>query len=189
MLFVDGENLVCRGQQFAKENSIPLAEPRYYQADSFLWLPRDDVYSYSSAREPIGESDHVNGEAIRSYYFTSVAGDDAKRDKVRTALWKLGFDAHVFRKDKSRGSKGVDIALTREMLSHAFRDNYDAAALVSGDSDYIPLIQEVKSLGKRVDLWFLPCKGLSEELKLTADSFVDLSNRFTMSWQRLSKKR
>jgi len=30
------------------------------------------------------------------------------------------------------------------MLSHAFLDHYEVACLVTGDADYIPLVEEVK---------------------------------------------
>ena len=35
----------------------------------------------------------------------------------------------------TRRSKGVDIILTKDMLSHAFPGNFDAALLVAGDGD------------------------------------------------------
>jgi len=34
----------------------------------------------------------------------------------------------------------VDIALTKDLLSNAFLDNYDVALLASGDAGYIPVI-------------------------------------------------
>jgi uncharacterized protein (TIGR00288 family) len=104
--------------------------------------------------------------------------------EVEQALWSLGFTPQVFRRDKGRGSKGVDIALTKEMLSHAFRDNYDAAALVAADADYVPLVDEVKRLGKRVHVWFFNAPCLSPKLKLSADVFIDLAPRFEDLWKR-----
>ena len=43
-------------------------------------------------------------------------------------------------------AKGVDIALTKDLLSHAFLDNYDAVVLVAGDGDYVPVVEELKRL-------------------------------------------
>ena len=31
-----------------------------------------------------------------------------------------------------------------------FEDHYDVAVLIAGDGDYVPLVEEVKSLGKVV---------------------------------------
>jgi hypothetical protein len=38
MLFVDGENLTIRGQDFASANSLKLSEGPYYKKDAFLWM-------------------------------------------------------------------------------------------------------------------------------------------------------
>jgi uncharacterized LabA/DUF88 family protein len=85
----------------------------------------------------------------RANYYTSVVGDADKLNKVAKRLWALGFDPHVFKKARQEEkAKGVDIALTKDMLSHAFRNNYEIAVLYAGDGDYVPLVEEVKSLGK-----------------------------------------
>ena len=47
-------------------------------------------------------------------------------------------------------TKGVDNALTKDLLSNAFLDNYDVAVVITGDADYRPVIQEVERLGKTV---------------------------------------
>ena len=41
-----------------------------------------------------------------------------------------------------------------DMLSNAYNDNFDVAVLVAGDGDYIPLISEIKRLGKVIYLVF-----------------------------------
>ena len=51
----------------------------------------------------------------------------------------------------------------------------------SGDSDYGPLVDRVKSLGKLVWVWFFERKedGLGPELKLSADTLIPLEALFT----------
>lgn len=44
--------------------------------------------------------------------------------------------------------KAVDVNLAVDLLQLA--DNYDVAIIVSGDGDYVPVVQAVKDLGKRV---------------------------------------
>jgi hypothetical protein len=39
MMFVDGENLTIRGQEFAKKNHIALSEGKFFTRDGFVWLP------------------------------------------------------------------------------------------------------------------------------------------------------
>ena len=49
----------------------------------------------------------------------------------------------------------VWILLSRKTcVSHAYQSDYDTAILVSGDRDYVPLVEKVKSLGKRVHIVF-----------------------------------
>jgi uncharacterized protein (TIGR00288 family) len=78
-----------------------------------------------------------------------------------------------FQKIKLGGSKQVDISLSVEMLSHAHYGNYDAAVLVAGDEDYIPLVEAVKAQGKQVFIWFVK-DGLSPALRRSADYYFDL---------------
>ena len=51
--------------------------------------------------------------------------------------------------EKRSEQKEVDVALACEMVSHAFRNSYDVAILISGDRDFIPAIQHVQASGKK----------------------------------------
>jgi uncharacterized LabA/DUF88 family protein len=184
MLFVDGENLTLRAQELAKRESLTLGlDPARYLQDVFVWNPQWDP-----VRIPRELSLFTLGNefATRAYYYTSVTGDNDKVLSVRQALRSLGFDPMVFKKVSGTAkSKGVDIALTKDMLSHAFLDHYEDALLVAGDGDYIPLIEEVKRRGKRVSVAFFEAGGLglAHELPLVADRFVDLSGHFIGKWR------
>src|SRR5438552_16267039 len=79
----------------------------------------------------------------------------------------------VFKKDKGKGSKRVDITLAIDMLLHGTRKHYDVAVLVAGDEDYVPLVRAVQGEGARVYVWFTS-EGLSPGLYQAADYFVDL---------------
>jgi uncharacterized LabA/DUF88 family protein len=79
----------------------------------------------------------------------------------------------VFKKTGGR-SKRVDVSLATEMLRHGAHHNYDIAVLVTGDEDFIPLVQAVQSEGRGVHVWALP-DGLSPRLVEAADEFVDLT--------------
>ncbi|MBC8725818.1 NYN domain-containing protein [Paraburkholderia sp. 31.1] len=65
--------------------------------------------------------------------------------KIQESLKDLGLEApRVFKKpSKEQRSKGVDITLCTDMLLHASRKHYDIAVLVSGDGDFVPLIEAV----------------------------------------------
>jgi uncharacterized LabA/DUF88 family protein len=70
----------------------------------------------------------------------------------------------------------VDISLATDMLTQAHKKNYGIAILIAGDSDYIPLVEAVKSEGSIVYLWFFnEDNGLKRELRISADYYVDIS--------------
>lgn len=179
MLFVDGENFTIRAQKLAQPDQ-PLVEGRYYKRDCYVWYP-DWAATGRLKYEP--EVD-LRQHALRAYYYTSLVGDDLAIADVRRRLWELGFTPEVFKRGADQQkSKGVDIALCKDVLSHAFQDHYDAAVLIAGDGDYVPLVEEVKRLGKLVYVWFFAQEGLNPALRLAADRFFDLSEGFLATWK------
>jgi uncharacterized LabA/DUF88 family protein len=178
MLFVDGENLTIQAAEFAKLQNKQLVEGPHYKQAEFVWLPK------KGALERIYRSAHdLEMMAVRAHYYTSVCGDDVAVADVRQRLWSLGFTPLVIKKaKKQRKAKGVDIALTKDLLSHAFMGNYDVAVLIAGDADYVPVVEEVKRLGKRVIVSFFEGSSLGLELRLAGDEFYDISSAFATAW-------
>jgi uncharacterized LabA/DUF88 family protein len=172
MLFVDGENLTIRAQNIAKDRGLTLPVGPNYQPDVFFWPP--NMRPTEAITNVDAAPTKVQPHATRAYYYTSIVGDDQKLLATREALWNLGFHPEVFRKRRrEETAKAVDIALAKDFLSHAFLDNYEVAVLVSGDGDYVPLIHEVKRLGKIVYIVFFVASGLNPELRLAADKCFD----------------
>lgn len=180
MSFVDGENLAIQGRKVAEENGISLREGKNYKEDVFVWFPRTRATSrIAVAGGPLP----ICNVATRAYYYTSLVGSEADVDLVRRSIWKLGFDPQVFKKSKRHKSKGVDIALAKDMLSHAFLGHYEVAVLMAGDGDYVPLVEEIKRLGKPVFVWFFANAGLKDDLKLASDGFWDVTEYFLEDWK------
>ncbi len=179
MQFVDGENLTFRAQAFAGENRFQLREGEHYCRDCYVWLP-----STHGRRRFAHFNPPLRDYALRSSYYTSLVGDDQHITDVRERLWKLGFSPQVFKKTRQdQKAKGVDIALTKDMLAHAFLGNYDVAVLIAGDGDYVPLVEEVKRLGKVVLLAFFADGGLSPDLRRACDDFFDITGTFVYEWR------
>lgn len=159
MLFVDGENLAIR--YAAKLGEETPKEHIRFEKDVFLW-------SYNIAMVAVS----VN--VIRTFYYTSLIGDEPKINAVIDQLKEIHIERpRVYKKSKRKGSKQVDIALSVDMLTNAHRNNYDVAVLVAGDEDYVPLVEAVQAEGKRVFVWFLD-NGLSPRLRQAADRYESL---------------
>ena len=152
----------------------------HYLPDVFVWFP--GVFANQALTNTPAAQLQVQDHAIRSYYYTSVRGDDSRVIATRESLLSLGFQPEVFKKATSSRAKGVDIALSRDLLRDAFMDNFDVALLIAGDGDYVPLISEVKRFGKVVYVAFFEATGLSSELRLNADRFFSLDQFFSDRW-------
>ncbi|HEY83170.1 MAG TPA: NYN domain-containing protein [Dehalococcoidia bacterium] len=74
--------------------------------------------------------------------------------------------------------KGIDVQLTTDMLTHAYKDNYDVAILVAGDSDFAPALQAVKDSGKHVEVALFGRSGTSQQLRKVADRVISINARF-----------
>jgi uncharacterized LabA/DUF88 family protein len=161
MVFIDGENLAIRlKEEIGGQKPPPHVQ---YEPDVFVW---SDILNMRN---------HRYCNIIRKYYYASTIGDNDKRNQIFDRLKSLGIESpHVFPRTKARSSKRVDITLSVDMLTHAYQKNYDAAVLVAGDEDYVPLVTAVKNAGRRVFLWFLD-NGLSPALRRSADYYFDIS--------------
>jgi hypothetical protein len=161
MVFVDGENLAIRFGDMLKQKGGKTAPNVVYMPNVFVWSGLLSVRATGAA-------------VVRKYYYTAVQGDDVAISEVESQLKRAGIEApRVFKKDKSKGSKRVDISLATDMLLHATRKHYDYAVLVAGDEDYVPLVKAVQGEGCRVHVWFVS-NGLSPVLQHVADEYLDL---------------
>jgi uncharacterized LabA/DUF88 family protein len=74
--------------------------------------------------------------------------------------------------------KGVDVKLATDMLVHAFRNSYDTAILVSGDTDYAAALQAVKDLGKHVEVALFGGRQTSLQLREISDRTIQIDKKF-----------
>jgi NYN domain len=168
MVFVDGENLAMGYGRMLGGVPPPPKMESWYKPDVAVWVQdlNPGANSLSGTR------------VTRKYYFTSERGTDETRAETIDWLKSCGFELpRVFRRDKDRGSKRVDISLSVAMLTHATRHHFDIAVLVAGDEDFVPLVNAVQAEGARVHLWALS-DGLAPSLRREADYFVNLDPYF-----------
>jgi len=172
MIFADGENLVFRFQEMIKQGFV--------QHDGVLH--RQDSYVWTSGFSHLA----LQHEILRATYYTYAIGDAAKMSQVKAELQQLTFlkhmasrlpnnlTPHVFKKEnRSRSGKGVDIQLCVDVLTHVYRKNVDSVLLLSGDGDYVPLLQEVRRAGVLVYLSAFS-SGFNPVLREHADDVYEL---------------
>jgi uncharacterized LabA/DUF88 family protein len=116
---------------------------------------------------------------IRPYYYTGIGVPPSEGQvKFHHKLSYQGVSVvsrPLRKRDDDWTEKGVDVALVTDLLAMAFRNVYDTAIIVSGDKDFENAIDEVKRLGKRVEV---ACFNhvISEDLKMKADRFIPLDD-------------
>ena len=187
MVFIDGENLTIRGQELAKKREMTLRGGEWWDRDVYMWFPAANPLD--AVQEVLFPASRAGGfltqwPPTRAHYYTSVKGDEPRVASTKEALRRFGFHPSVFKRTSDGRSKGVDITLARDVLSHAYLGNYDLALLIAGDGDYLPLVQDVQHRGRVVAVAFFE-EWTNPDLRLTADSFHDLTPIFVQSWRHV----
>ena len=168
MVFVDGTNFLS---QIAREFGIKYDG----QKPPLSALEAGTSFINYISNEMVKNTAIGLGIPIRKFWFGSYKGDENYEYELKQFLRQRSFEAVLFKAVNNR-EKGVDIALTREMLLNAFHQNYDVGLVVAGDEDYVELIHDIKRFG--INVWgaFFKGNGLSKELKISYDTYFEMSD-------------
>jgi uncharacterized LabA/DUF88 family protein len=173
MIFIDGENLVLRYQEMCEKGWKPRNDNTTHIKDVVIW---HDSFSYGA---------HLD-EVLRATYYTSTSGSPETIESIKKTIKSLTFTQHrnsrlpnnltprvIHKPDKSRKTRVVDIHIAVDVLGHVYRNNVDVIILLTGDGDYVSLINEIQKIGKQCYISAFS-SGLNEELKYVADKFYCL---------------
>ena len=160
---------------------LVLVEPRC----KFFWDSSTLAYSGLPGRDqkPVVASHMV--------YFSSCTGDEDTLHAVRVLLRDNNFEPQIVKeraqlakqRENTLGNegviekpKGVDISLAVRMLEDAQRNVFCECILFTSDVDYIPLIEAVQRMGKRVYVFgYRNGIGKNSAMEFVPDAFVDLA--------------
>jgi uncharacterized LabA/DUF88 family protein len=179
-VFVDGENLVMRYQSMVAAGAKPKKEVIHIP-DTFVWHPRITTWSCFD----IG----------RVTYYTSATGDAKKLEALHEQVANVEFEYHydpsddvqpgtsqlvprIYHKLKqSRKTRNVDINIVIDVMRTAHLPGADLIYILSGDGDYLPLIEEAGRHGKEIYMSAFS-SGLSNKLQYSVDNFALLDDMF-----------
>ena len=118
----------------------------------------------------------VSGRILIRAFAYVVRTKTGEEKPFFTALTRLGIETRV--RDLQEfygGAKKADwdVGLTIDAVKTA--PGVDVIVLVSGDGDYIPLVEYLKNQGKRVEVIAFG-RSTSNHLKEVADEFMDLES-------------
>lgn len=144
MIFIDGSNLFRTFKAFRPDvkYSIKKLVDKLMKDRKLI-----RTYYFGSERLPPTQGQRRFYDAIR-YNGIDVT---TRPIKIRTHSTQCPKCKHTW-DENAEVEKGVDVALVTKMLSFAFKNVYDVAILVSGDADYIGAIEEIRNIGKRVEI-------------------------------------
>ena len=127
---------------------------------------------------------------IRIYYYNALVGRREEPERYRDQQTflasvnaipycelRLGRLVYINWPNSPPYEKGVDIMLTTDLLTHSYKNNYDVAILVAGDSDYVGALQAVKDNGKNVEVALFGKERTSRPLREVADRIISIDKR------------
>lgn len=149
--------------------------------DVFVWHPEITTWSCM--------------DIVRVTYYTSTSGDQRHLNELRSQIADTTFNYNydpsddvnpgmaqllpkIFHKSsKSKKTRNVDINIVIDVMRTAHLDNAGLLYILSGDGDYLPLIEEAGRHGK--EIWMSAfSSGLNEQLCSRVDLFQGLDDFF-----------
>lgn len=161
MVFIDGSNLYhVLGQTCGRHD---------LQFDKFaqkLANGRDlrRVYYYNIRQEAFEDRSNASDQ---DKFLSSLY--DTPHLEVKLGIWKQRGSTMV--------EKGVDVMLAVDLVTRAYKDQYDTAIIVSGDADFYPALQAAKDVGKHVEVAAFET-NISAEAARVADLHIKLTKTF-----------
>ncbi len=179
-VFIDGENITMRYQAMIAEGRVAKRKVKHVK-DTFVWHPEITRWTMM--------------DIVRLNYYTSATGDamrlGALRREIANVFYEYDFstEKHVsaasgqivpklFHKvTQSRKTRNVDINIIIDVMRTSNLRDCETLYIVSGDGDYLPLIEEVGRLGKQVYLSAFS-SGLNDRLVSSVDTYCELDDFF-----------
>ena len=116
-------------------------------------------------------------QLVRSFAYV-VYTETEEEQSFFNALEKLGIeirvkDLQIFYGGMKKADWDVGIAIDGVRLANSV----DVIVLMSGDGDFVPLVEYLKNVGTQIEVVAFG-KSASSKLKESADDFLDLSNNY-----------
>ena len=167
IVFIDGSNFYYRLKHIIKKGDGNTSLLDFNYQKFCLWLCKD--FEVVEIRYYIGVVRRKNKDqkSQKLYNNQQKLFRKLQKHKVQIVLGML-----IQRPDKTYHEKGVDVRLAVEMIKSAREDKYDTAFLISSDTDLVPAVEEVLSLGKKVKYIGAPDSQSFGLSKITGDYLI-----------------
>jgi uncharacterized LabA/DUF88 family protein/cold shock CspA family protein len=143
---------------------LKISDYYYFQHDRKARISLEGLHEF--IRHQVAEEEDVDvrlAQITDSHFFRGRLSATEARDKDRLfhdrllddILMNLGVTTHYMplkTRDGRLQEKGIDVWLALEALELAMHKSFDVIVLIAGDSDYVPLIKKLNTVGTRVML-------------------------------------
>jgi uncharacterized LabA/DUF88 family protein len=176
MIFIDGSNLYHSLKGFFKRTDIDIGK----MCQNLLGRRRLVRIYYYNAR--VGRKEEPERYRDQQAFFNSVGAIPYTELRLGRLVYTNNWPS------VPPYEKGVDVQLATDMVTHGYKNNYDAAILVAGDNDYVGALQAIKDNGKNVEVALFGKERTSQQLRTVADRVITLNGRFLRGCWKQAKK-
>lgn len=166
--YVDNSNLFIEGRRVsAVEKGMAT---NIYEAMNHGILDHSWNVDYGKLHQFLCGSEKSQIGAARLW--GSLPPSDSFWDMVK----RQGFDHRVFEKNFQGKEKKVDVAIAHGMTKDAYtiiNKSEDEITLVAGDKDFVPVVEDLRAEGFKVEVVFWD--HAAKELREAATKFVSLN--------------
>ena len=163
---------------------LKISDYYYFQHERKARISLEGLHEF--IRHQVAEEEDVDvrlAQITTAHFFRGRLSATEARDKDRLfhdrllddILMNLGVCTHYMplkTRDGRLQEKGIDVWLSLEALELALHKSLDVVVLIAGDSDYVPLIRKLNTVGTRVMLlnWDFKYEDFKGETRVTRAS-------------------
>ncbi|MGI4887100.1 MAG: NYN domain-containing protein [Janthinobacterium lividum] len=163
---------------------LKISDYYYFQHERKARISLEGLHEF--IRHQVAEEEDVDvrlAQITDAHFFRGRLSATEARDKDRLfhdrllddILMNLGVSTHYMplkTRDGRLQEKGIDVWLSLEALELALHKTLDVVVLIAGDSDYVPLIRKLNTVGTRVMLlnWDFKYEDFKGETRVTRAS-------------------
>ncbi len=135
--------------------------------------------------------DDIRAEMFRTYIYDC---EMKSNERLLSSLNKIdGFQVRkgvIQHSDRGYRQKQVDILIALDMIKLSMKNRIDDIILVTGDGDFVPVIEFVK--GESVKVHVRSGSSYNKELREAADNFKKIPDEYVVglgsNWEKTRKK-
>ena len=177
MIFIDGSNLYHSLKNHFNRADLDMGK---FTAKLLNKRPLVRIYYYNAM---VGQKQEPELFKQQQAFFNGVNATPYTEVRLGRLVYSSGWP------NVPPTEKGTDVQLAVDLVTHAYRDNYDIAILVAGDNDFTGAVQAAKDSGKHVEIALFGNPGTSQQLRDVADKIIQVDGKTLKDcWTRGSQR-